>query len=162
MVEIKPMSAAGETPMRAVKVLVLLLCICTTLPVAPQASDTKLEKELLAVLRPMYAAEQRHDLAYVKSHLDPDFAEVAGDGNIYRFDAIEKGFADMQLNRYELTDCVARAMHVNAAYLTCKMEVDATYQGTPLPKNMRVTWLWKKSQSGWKVSFEQATLIPAK
>jgi len=25
-----------------------------------------------------------------------------------------------------------------------------------------VTWLWKKSASGWKVSFEQATLIGAK
>ncbi len=148
--------------MRAIKAVVVLACICTTLPIVPQSSDPTLEKELLAVLHPMYAAEQRHDLAYVKSHLDADFAEVAGNGNVYGFEAIEKGFADMQLKHYELTDCIARAMDLNAAYLTCRREVDATYQGTPLPKEMRVTWFWKKSASGWKVSFEQATLIARK
>jgi ketosteroid isomerase-like protein len=147
--------------MRTIKAVVLV-CISTTLLIVAQSSDPTLEKELLAVLHPIYAAEQRHDLAYVKSHLDEDFAEVAGDGNVYGFNDIEKGFAEMQLNHYALTNCIARAMGVNAAYLTCRMEVEASYQGTPLPKEMRVTWLWKKSVSGWKVSFEQATLIPAK
>jgi hypothetical protein len=148
--------------MRAIEAVVVLVCICATLQIVAQSTNPALEKELLAVLHPMYAAEQRHDLAYVKSHLDADFAEVAGDGNVYGFEAIEKGFADMQLKHYELTDCMARAMDLNAAYLTCRMKVDASYQGTPLPKEMRVTWLWKKSASGWKVSFEQATLIGAK
>lgn len=147
--------------MRAIKAVIVLVCVCTTLIVA-QSSNPTLEKELLAVLHPMYAAEQRHDLAYVKSHLDVDFAEVAGNGNVYGFDAIEKGFADMQLKHYEMTDCIARPIDLHAAYLTCRMEVDASYQGTPLPKDMRVTWIWKKSASGWKVSFEQATLIGAK
>jgi ketosteroid isomerase-like protein len=57
---------------------------------------------------------------------------------------------------------MAKGMDLNTAYLTCRMEVDASYQGTPLPKEMRVTWLWRKSASGWKVSFEQATLMAAK
>ena len=146
--------------MRAIKAVVALACLCTALPTVAQSSDPALEKELLAVLYPMYAAEQRHDLAYVKARLDADFAEVAGDGNVYGFDVIEKGFADMELKHYELTNCLARAMAPNAAYLTCRMKVDASYQGTPLPKDIRVTWLWKKSGSGWVVSFEQATLLP--
>lgn len=153
---------AWELPMKAIKAVILLACSCVTLTTLAQRSDRTLEKELLAVLHPMYAAEQRHDLAYIKSYLDTDFAEVAGDGNVYGFEAIEKGFADMQLKHYELTDCVARTMNDSAAYMTCRMNVDASYQGTPLPKEMRVTWLWKKSASGWKISFEQATLIATK
>ena len=146
--------------MRTITTLVIMACVSVALPLVGQTSDPAMEKELLAVLYPMYAAEQRHDLAYVKAHLDEDLVEVGGDGNLYGFKDIEKGFADMQLKRYELTNCVARAVDVNAAFLTCRMEVEASYQGTPLPKDMRVTWLWKKSASGWKVNFEQATLIP--
>ena len=148
--------------MRVIKAVLALAYISATLPIAAQSSDPKLEKELLAVLHPMYAAEQRHDFAYIKSFLNSDFAEVAGDGNIYAINAIEKGFPYVQLKHYDLTDCIAKEIAVNAAYLTCRMEVDASYQRTPLPREMRVTWLWKKSASRWKLSFEQATLIAAK
>ncbi len=145
--------------MAALRMLFVVGLSLLASPIFAQTSDAALEKELLAILHPMYAAEKRHDLAFVRTHLSDDFAEVAGDGNVYGFDAVEKGFGEMELKDYKLTDCLARRLDGNAALLTCRMEVDATYKGTPLPRNMRVTWVWQKVKGQWKVSFEQATLV---
>jgi ketosteroid isomerase-like protein len=67
----------------------------------------------------------------------------------------------MQLCDYQLSDCLTRRLARDAAYMTCRMEVDASYQGTPLPRVMRVTWVWSRVKGRWLVRFEQATVVAA-
>jgi ketosteroid isomerase-like protein len=118
------------------------------------------QKQISDTLHQMYEAEKRKDLNFVLSHLSEDFAEVAGDGNVYHRSDIEAGWADVTLKDYKLSDCLFKLMTRDAAYLTCAMEVDATYKGQPFPRRLRVTTVWTRHKSEWLVRFEQGTTIP--
>ena len=63
------------------------------------------------------------------SHLSDDFADVARDGKVYHRSDIEAGWPDVTLKGYKLSDCIFKLMIRDAAYLSCMMEVDATYKG---------------------------------
>lgn len=141
--------------------LSLLALLCALAGVAPAQSDAETQEQLLAILHKMYAAEKTHDLAVIRSYLSDDFAEAAGDGAVYRWKDIEAGSADMQLRDYQLSDCLTKLIAPSAAYLSCRMEVDASYKGTPIPRLMRVTWVWSRANDRWLLRFEQATVIPA-
>jgi hypothetical protein len=56
----------------------------------------------------------------------------APEANDHRAD-IEAGWSDVVMRDYKLSDCVFKLMIRDAAYLSCKMEVDATYKGWPHP-----------------------------
>ena len=118
------------------------------------------EKQISGTLHQMYEAEKRKDLNFVLSHLADDFAEVAGDGGIYHRSDIQAGWADVALKNYELSDCRFKLMTRDAAYLTCILEVDATYKGQPLPRRLRVTTVWTREKGEWVIRFEQGTIIP--
>jgi ketosteroid isomerase-like protein len=118
------------------------------------------EKQITETLHQMYEAEKRRDLPFVLSHLAEDFAEVAGDGAIYHRADIETGWNDVSLSGYSLTDCVFKLVTPDAAYLSCRMEVAATYKGQPLPGLFRVTTLWTHQNDRWLIRFEQGTIIP--
>jgi len=145
------------TKLAAVAVLLSLvqLAHAQTLPEAPAV-----EKQVTDTIHQMYEAEKRKDLKFVLSHLADDFAEVAGDGGVYHRSDIEAGWSDVVLNNYSLSDCVFKLMTGDAAYLSCRMEVDATYKGQPLPKLFRVTTVWTRRKDEWLVRFEQGTNIP--
>jgi len=117
------------------------------------------QKQITDTLHQMYEAEKRKDLNFVLAHLSDDFAEVAGDGGVYHRSDIEAGWADVTLKDYKLTDCIFKLMSRDAAYLSCRMEVDATYKGQPLPQRFRVTTVWTRHKSEWLVRFEQGTTI---
>jgi hypothetical protein len=55
---------------------------------------------------------------------------------------------------------VFKLMTSDAAYLSCKMELDATYKGQPFPKGFRVTTVWTRLKGEWLVRFEQGTIVP--
>jgi ketosteroid isomerase-like protein len=118
------------------------------------------QKQVSDTLHQMYEAEKRKDLHFVLSHLSDDFAEVAGDGNVFHRSDIEAGWSDVTLKDYKLSDCIFKLMTRNAAYLSCVMELDATYKGQPLPRRFRVTWVWTRQNGSWLVRFEQGTIIP--
>jgi ketosteroid isomerase-like protein len=118
------------------------------------------QKQVSDTLHQMYEAEKRKDLHFVLSHLSDDFAEVAGDGNVYHRADIEAGWSDVTLKDYKLSDCIFQLMTRDAAYLSCRMEVDATYKGQPFPQRFRVTTVWTRQQGGWLIRFEQGTIIP--
>ncbi len=122
--------------------------------------QSAVEKQITGTLRQMYEAEKRKDLGFVLSYLADDFSEVAGDGGIYHRADIEAGWSDVVLKDYKLSDCVFKLMTSDAAYLTCKLELDATYKGQPFPQRFRLTtvWTWKKDR--WLIRFEQGTIIP--
>lgn len=118
------------------------------------------QKQISGTLHQMYEAEKRKDLNFVLAHLSDDFAEVAGDGNVYHRSDIEAGWSDVTLKDYKLSDCIFKLMTRDAAYLSCMMEVDATYKGQPLPRRFRVTTVWTRQKGVWLIRFEQGTTIP--
>ena len=148
----------GEENMRTLIHMIALLCALTAVSAAQSDADTEIQ--LRTAINQMYAAEKKHDLNFIRSYLSDDFAEVAGDGRVYHLKDIEAGFADMELRDYNLSDCVTKLVAPNAAYLSCAMEVDASFKGNSLPRLFRVTWLWTRAKDRWVVRFEQATLVP--
>ena len=143
-------------------VAVAVLCLLSSGLVTGQTpkEEVAVEKHITSTLHQMYEAEKRKDLKFVLSHLAEDFAEVAGDGVVYHRADIEAGWSDVVLNNYELSACVFKLMTRDAAYLSCKMGVDATYKGQPLPKRLRVTTVWTRHKGEWRIRFEQGTIIP--
>ena len=146
----------------AAVVAVTVLCLLSGGPVVGQSStkETAVEKQITETLHQMYEAEKRKDLKFVLSHLADDFAEVAGDGGVYHRTDIEAGWADVVLRDYKLSDCAFKLMARDAAYLTCKMEVDATYKGQPFPQRFRLTTVWTRQKGKWLIRLEQGTIIP--
>jgi ketosteroid isomerase-like protein len=118
------------------------------------------QQQISSTLRQMYEAEKRRDSNFVLSYLSEDFAEVAGDGKVYRRSDIEAGWSDVTLKDYKLSDCIFKLMTRDAAYMSCMMEVDATYKGQPFPQHFRVTTVWTKRKDAWVIRFEQGTIIP--
>jgi len=147
-------------------VAVALLCSSSSVLAAGQASReaSAAEKRITDTLHQMYEAEKRKDLKFVLAHLADDFAEIAGDGGIYHRADIEAGWSDVVLNDYKLSECVFKLMVRNAAYLTCKLEVDATYKSHPFPQRFRLTTVWTRQKGEWLIRLEQGTIIsePAK
>jgi ketosteroid isomerase-like protein len=139
----------------ALSLLAALLCTA-----AAQSNEVVVEKQITETLHQMYEAEKRRDLPFVLSHLAEDFAEVAGDGGIYHRADIEAGWNDVSLSSYALTGCVFKLVTPDAAYLSCRMEVTATYKRQPLPGLLRVTTLWTHQNDSWLIRFEQGTIIP--
>jgi len=146
----------------AAVVSVTALCLLSGGPVVGQSStkESVVEKQITETLHQMYEAEKRKDLKFVLSHLAEDFAEVAGDGGVYYRADIEAGWADVVLRDYKLSDCAFKLMTRDAAYLACKMEVDATYKGQPFPQRFRLTTVWTRQKGEWLIRLEQGTIIP--
>jgi len=144
--------------------VLVVVSLCVSISSSGLAQSTpdvaNAEKQITEILHQMYAAEKRKDLGFVMAHLAPDFAEVAGDGRIYHRADIEAGWNDVVLNNYSLSDCVFNLMTHDAAYMSCAMEVDATYKGQPFPRKFRVTTFWTRLKQRWVIRFEQGTLIP--
>ena len=144
-----------------VVIAILLLCIfpgCLLAEENPK-TQTAVERRITQTLRQMYEAEKRKDLKFVFSHLAEDFAEVAGDGRVYHRADIEAGWSDVVLSDYKLSECAFRLMTNDAAYMSCEMEVDATYKGQPFPGKIRVTTFWTRQKGEWLMRFEQGTII---
>ncbi len=141
--------------------IVALLCL-TSFAVAAQTpkESAAAEKEIKSLTTQMYEAEKRKDIDFIFAHMSDDFAEVAGDGRIYRRDDIKAAFGGLVLKNYKLSDCFFKLMTSDSAYMSCLMEVDATFNGQQFPKQFRVTWVWSKIKGKWLVRFEQGTLIP--
>ena len=137
----------------------VIALFCLTAVSAAQ-SDATIETQLLTTLHKMYAAEKQHDINFIHSYLSDDFAEVAGDGHVYHWKEIEAGSADMELRDYKVSDCVTRVVTSDAAYMSCAMDVNASFKGNPLPRLFRVTWLWTRAKDRWTLRFEQATIVP--
>ncbi len=147
------------TIFRVVAVAVLWVS-SSGLIVGQTTAESALEKQITGTLHQMYAAEKRRDLEFIHSHLADDFAEVAGDGKVYRWPDIQAGFKDVVLKDYNLTDCIFKLMTSDAAYLSCKMDVVATAKGQPFPARFRVTYIWTRESKDWLLRFEQGTVIP--
>ncbi len=146
--------------LRAVAVAVF----CLSFPgvvVAQSANEiATAEKQIKDTISQMYAAEERRDLNFIRAHMADDFAEVAGDGRVYHWADIEAGFNDVVLKSYKLTDCIFKLTTRDSAYITCRMDVEATYKGQPFPSNQRVTYFWtRQNKKDWLLRFEQGTVI---
>ena len=152
-----------EIPMTLTRIAIVTVLGMSIVSLASTQSSPDralVETQIASTLHQMYEAEKRRDLKFVLSHLAEDFAEVAGDGKIYHRDDIEANWSEVRLNNYQLSDCVFRLMTSDAAYLSCNMQVDATYKGQPFPRQFRVTTVWTHQGGEWLIRFEQGTVIP--
>ncbi len=143
-----------------VAVVLLWLSLSGTMMGQATSAPSGIERRLTATLHQMYEAEKRKDLRFVLNNLTEDFAEVAGDGNIYHRSDILAGWSEVVLTDYKVSDCVFNLLTADVAYLSCRLEVDATYKGQPLPKLFRVTTVWVHQKDRWLIRFEQGTIIP--
>lgn len=126
----------------------------------PPSDPAAVERHIGGTIHQMYEAEKRKDLKFVLSHLAEDFVEVAGDGGVYHRADIEAGWSDVVLHDYKLSECAFELMTRDAAYMSCQMELHATYKGQPFPKRLRVTTVWTRQKNEWLLRFEQGTIIP--
>jgi hypothetical protein len=142
-------------------VAVVVLCLSSSSLVTGQSPEEEaaVEKQITGTLHQMYEAERRRDLKFVLSHLADDFAEVAGNGGVYHRADIEAEWSNVALHDYKLSDCAFKLMTRDSAYLSCKMELDATYKGQPFPSRLRVTTVWTRHGGEWSIRFEQGTTI---
>ena len=147
------------TMVRIVSVAVLCISLCCALTGQRTKKEVAAEKRITGTLRQMYEAEKRKDLKFVLSYLAGDFAEVAGNGGVYHRADIEAEWPNVALHDYKLSDCVFKLMTRDSAYLSCRMEVDATYKGQPFPSRIRVTTVWTRHGGEWLIRFEQGTTI---
>jgi hypothetical protein len=154
------MTGASMTFVRRVAVSVLCFLLIGLVVGQSSKEEAAVEKRITDTLHQMYEAEKRKDLKFVLSNLADDFAEVAGDGGVYHREDIEAGWSDVVLNDYKLSECAFKLMTHDAAYLSCKMEVNATYKSQPFPKRFRVTTVWTRRNRKWLMRFEQGTIIP--
>jgi len=88
-------------------IAVAALCFVLSSLAVGQTSDQQAtaEKHITGTLRQMYEAEKRKDLDFVLSNFADDFAEVAGDGRVYRREDIQAGWSEMSLHDYKLSEC---------------------------------------------------------
>ena len=147
------------TMARIVSVAVLCISVCSALVGQRTKEEEAVERRITDTLHQMYEAERRRDLKFVLSHLADDFAEVAGNGGVYHRVDIEAEWPNVTLHDYKLSDCVFKLMTRDSAYLSCKMEVDATFKGQPFPSRIRVTTVWTRHGGEWSIRFEQGTTI---
>ncbi|MGA3160015.1 MAG: nuclear transport factor 2 family protein [Terracidiphilus sp.] len=147
------------TMARIVSVAVLCISLCSALMGQRTKEEVTAEKRITDTLHQMYEAEKRKDLNFVLSHLADDFAEVAGNGGVYHRADIEAEWSNVALHDYKLSDCAFKLMTRDSAYLSCRMEVDATYKGQPFPGRIRVTTVWTRHGGEWLIKFEQGTTI---
>lgn len=126
------------------------------------ADAAQVEKLITDRLHQMYEAEKRGDLDFILANLADDFAEVGGDGEIYRKADIKEHFHEVTVNSYSVQDMLFHRMTDDSAYVIYGLTVDATYNGQKFPGRFRVSTVWTKVNGDWKLRFEQGTIIPEK
>jgi len=144
---------------RIVCVSMLCASFCCALAAQSTKEEVAVEKQITSTLHQMYEAEKLKNLKFVLSRLAVDFAEVAGNGGVYHRADIEAEWSNVALNDYKLSDCAFKLMTRDSAYLSCKMELNATYKGQPFPSLLRVTTVWARHRGEWLIRFEQGTAI---
>jgi ketosteroid isomerase-like protein len=148
------------TMARIVSVAVLCVSLCSALAGQRMKKEEEaVDRRITDTLHQMYEAERRKDLKFVFSHLADDFTEVAGNGGVCHRADIEAEWSNVALRDYKLSDCAFKLMTRDSAYLSCKMELDATYKGQPFPSRLRVTTVWTRHGGEWSIRFEQGTTI---
>lgn len=147
------------TSAKIISLVVLCISLCSALAGQSTKEEEAVERRITDTLRQMYEAERRKDLKFVLSHLADDFAEVAGNGGVYHRADIAAEWSNVALHDYKLSDCAFKLMTRDSAYLSCKMELDATYKGQPFPSRLRVTTVWTRHGGEWSIGFEQGTTI---
>lgn len=116
------------------------------------------EQEAIAREQELAAAEKRHDLNAILATLDSAFSEIGGDGSRYTKASVVRYFPDLRVNDVTFHDFQVQYAGRDGALVTYQAEVDATYQGQPLPPHFAVSSLWVRRGRKWRLLFHQATL----
>lgn len=111
--------------------------------------------------REMLEADKQGNWDAIARRMADDFLEIAGNGRYFNKQQIAKLFHESRVDDYKMSEVDFRALGPDAALLAYRLDVQAMFQGKPLPAAFLISSVWQKRDGAWKVVFHQGTPIPA-
>jgi hypothetical protein len=141
----------------------LMLCVALLLSHAhagpknnPQ-SISPFAQQLLDLERNFADAERRHDRDFVKRTLTDDFLSINSNGETHSKAEILSDVSDDARLEYRIYNAQVVPVNENAAVVTYDVIVRMVHYDEDTPRYQRVSSIWVKQGSEWKLKFQQAT-----
>ena len=109
----------------------------------------------------VHSLQKSKDVNGIKMLLTDDFDYVGGDGRLHHRDELLGDMQDGTLRDFKLYEPQAVQIDSNAALLTYNAIIDMREGDDPgmAPRYQKVSDLWVKQGSEWRLKFEQATPV---
>jgi hypothetical protein len=132
-----------------------------TLSAAQSPTDTNatsvLAKQLLDLEKNFADAEKRHDRDFVKNALTEDFLSISTNGETHSKAEILSDVSDDARLEYRIYNAQVVPVNDRAAVVTYDVIVRMVHYDEDTPRYQRVSSVWVKQGSEWKLKFQQAT-----
>jgi hypothetical protein len=124
-------------------------------------SPGSLVQVLMAKSNEVQSLRKSKDVNGIKMLLTDDFDYVGGDGRLHHRDELLGDMQDGTLLDFKLYEPQAVQIDSNAALLTYNAILDMREGDDPdmAPRYQKVSDLWVKQGSDWRLKFEQATPV---
>jgi hypothetical protein len=143
----------------------LSLLLLSTAALAQSGHGTESSGSLVQILTEKSAEVQSlrksKDVNGIKLLLTDDFDYVGGDGRLHHRDELLGDMQDGTLRDFKLYEPQAVQIDSNAALLTYNAIIDMREGDDPgmAPRYQKVSDLWVKQGSDWRLKFEQSTPV---
>lgn len=124
-------------------------------------SSGSLAQVLMEKSNEVHSLRKSKDVNGIKSLLADDFGYVGGDGRLHHRDELLGDMQDGTLRDFKLYGPEAVQVDASAALLTYNAILDMREGDDPgmAPRYQKVSDLWVKQGSEWRLKFEQATPV---
>jgi len=126
-------------------------------PRAKAESETPLTRQLLDLEKNFADAQQHHDRETVSNMLTNDFVSISNNGESQSKADILSDLASDNRQEYRIYNAQAVYVNDSAAVLTYDVIVRMVHYDEDTPRYQRVSSVWVKQGSDWKLKFRQAT-----
>ena len=114
-------------------------------------------QQLLELEKNLADAQKRHDRAFVNTTLTDDFVSIDTDGEPHpKADILSAVASDNRLE-YRIYNAEVVPVNDSAAVVTYDVIVRMVHYDEDTPRYQRVSSVWVKQGSDWKLKFQQAT-----
>jgi hypothetical protein len=141
----------------------LLLPSANLLAQVAQSAETSgpLVQALMEKSNEVHSLRKSKDLTGIKSLLTDDFEYVGGDGRLHHRDELLGDMQDGLLRDFKLYEPQAVPVDSSTTLLTYNAILDMREGDEPgmAPRYQKVSDLWVKQGSEWRLKFEQATPV---
>ena len=127
-----------------------------------QSTDNpSLVQSLMEKSNQVHSLRKAKDVSGIKSLLTDDFDYVGGDGRLHHRDELLGDMQDGALRDFKLYEPQAVQIDSETALLTYSAILDMREGDEPgmAPRYQKVSDLWVKQGSDWRLKFEQATPV---
>ena len=127
----------------------------------PTERSGSLVQELMAKSNEVQSLRKSKDVTGIKLLLTDDFDYVGGDGRLHHRDELLGDMQDGTLRDFQLYEPQAVQIDSSAALLTYNAILDMREGDDPgmAPRYQKVSDLWVRQGSDWRLKFEQATPV---